>query len=463
MFPPKFGTDGIRGVFGNQITPLLARCLGYAACEVLAKASRNPTVVVCRDTRFSGVELCVELCAGIIDAGGSVIDFGVAPTAVACFALANLQADFAIVISASHNTSHYNGFKFFAKGGKKLTEKEQEQIEQKLNNSMADLLQSANRPTIYQKGKSGIAHKQIAAGCVDEYLEYIRQSVHLFLSQGESESTFDLGSFQIIVDCANGAATELAPRVFQSAAHIYTIASNPDGYNINAGCGSTHLEFLQTYMKRAREQGAPIGAGDKEANIDGQIETGEIEIGKIGAESDPHTGRHLIGVAFDGDADRCVFVDAFGRVIGGDRILVLIARFLKAHGRLANNTVVLSVLSNYATVKALEAEGICVYMADVGDRNLVQLMEETGAVLGCEPSGHLVYLPFLSTGCGLFTASIVLSIAAAFLKGEWRVEGAQTFQDLLLGGIEDFPQLSVDIQAQDPHTFKGCVFAGRDL
>ena len=324
-----FGTDGVRGVVGEDLTPELVERLGKAA----ALWSSGGRVFVGRDTRASSPELQKAFARGVISAGGNAVLGGVLPTP----AVALLTLDLGVVVSASHNPPQYNGVKFFGPGGQKLTDAEEEQIE-----ALLDAPAGAARPGSIDR--VGIAP--------DSYLEHI---VERFGS--------DLGGLRVAVDCANGSYSEIAPKAFEKlGARVTAVAAEPDGTNINVGCGATDLSLLERTVR--------------------------------GGDFD-------LGVAFDGDGDRVLALDAEGRLVDGDRILAVLALHLRV------DLVAVTVMTNLGFHRFAAERGIRVVTTDVGDRYVLEALRREGGVLGGEQSGHIIVLRHHVTGDGLAAALLL--------------------------------------------------------
>jgi phosphoglucosamine mutase len=345
-----FGTDGIRGVAGTELTGDLARGLGRAAVEVLGRhgAAQPPLVVVGRDTRASGEWLEDALTEGIVEAGGDVLLAGVEPTPAIAFMTVELGASTGVVISASHNPAEDNGIKFFSREGMKLPDHIEDEIELEL-----------------ERGP-GVGTRRGRIAATPEGREgYV---LHL-----ERAADARLDGLRVVVDCANGAASDLAPRVLRSlGADVTPIHASPDGRNINEGSGALHPEVV------ARE------------------------VVRLGAD---------VGVSHDGDADRALFADAAGNVIDGDQVLAASALAMQERGTLKGDVVVGTVMSNLGLVRAMRDAGIELVQARVGDRYVLEEMERRGAMLGGEQSGHVIFREHATTGDGLLTAVRFLSLA----------------------------------------------------
>jgi phosphoglucosamine mutase len=345
-----FGTDGVRGVANRDLTPELAFSLGRAAVVALGAGAR-PRIVIGRDTRVSGSMLQAALSAGICSAGGDAVRLGVVPTPAVAFVTRDLGAAAGVVISASHNPPADNGIKFFAGDGRKLPDEVEDRIESLLG-------EGAPRPEGAEVG-----------GVVDAPEETDRYLEHLL---GSAEGS--LAGMRVILDCANGAAYALAPEVFHRlGAEVEAIHTEADGERINVACGATHPEIV---AEAVRARGADAG------------------------------------VAFDGDADRALFADARGNVVDGDQVIAALAVDMHAEGRLARDTVVVTVMANLGFRRAVEPAGITVLETQVGDRYVIEEMLRSGSVLGGEQSGHVVFLDRATTGDGLLTAIRFLSLAA---------------------------------------------------
>jgi phosphoglucosamine mutase len=377
-----FGTDGVRGLANVDVTAELALDLSVAAAHVLADvgafAGHRPRAVVGRDPRASGEFLSAAVIAGLASAGVDVLDAGVLPTPAIAFLTAQSQADLGVVLSASHNPMPDNGIKFFARGGLKL----EDDLEAAIENRLREAWQ---RPTGAAVGRVA----PYAAG-PDAYVDHLL-----------SVLPHRLDGLKVVVDCANGAASEVAPRALRAAgADVVVIGAAPDGLNINDGCGSTHLEPLR----------AAVVAHGADA-----------------------------GIAHDGDADRCLAVDATGQVVDGDQIMAVLALALRDRGRLAQDTLVATVMSNLGLLLAMEAEGIRVRQTAVGDRYVLEEMRAGGYNLGGEQSGHVVLADHATTGDGVLTGLLLLA------------RMAETGRSLatLAAVVERLPQVLVNVAGVD--------------
>jgi phosphoglucosamine mutase len=373
-----FGTDGVRGVAGEDLTGRLAMDLAVAAAEVLhdtgtfeaARAKgRRPVAVVGRDSRSSGEFLEAAVVAGLAGSGMDVLRLGVLPTPGVAYLTSYLRSDLGVMLSASHNPASDNGIKLFARGGFKLPDSAEEEIEARLD-----------KPGSHMSGPppGGFGRVTDASAKRERYL------AHLLSSLPGAPAEWDgpplnggprpLAGLRVVVDCAHGAASELAPRMLrQAGAEVIAIGAEPDGENINEGCGSTHLEG--------------IAAAVVEHAADA-------------------------GIAHDGDADRCLAIDETGQVIDGDQILAVLALGLKRRGGLARDTVVATIMSNLGFRLAMRGAGVTVVETGVGDRYVLEAMRAGDYVLGGEQSGHVIMLDHATTGDGLLTALHLLAAIA---------------------------------------------------
>jgi len=354
-----FGTDGVRGVAGSELTARLALDLSVAAAQVLgpSAAHQRPVAVVGRDPRTSGEFLEAAVVAGLASAGVDVLRLGVLPTPGVAFLVKALDADFGVVLSASHNPAKDNGIKFFARGGRKLPDAVEDEIEA--------LLGQPTPPSGHGFGRVIDAESE-----QEKYLDHLVAS----LGSGPVPAQPPLAGLRVVVDCAHGAAYAIAPEALRRAgAEVIAIGVEPDGDNINSGCGSTHLDTVASVV---RSQAADVG------------------------------------IAHDGDADRCLAVDADGQVIDGDQILAVLATELKQEGRLAGDTVVVTVMSNLGFRLAMDDAGITVVETPVGDRYVLEAMLAGQRSLGGEQSGHIILADYATTGDGVLTALHLLAVLA---------------------------------------------------
>lgn len=342
-----FGTDGVRGIANADLTPELTYLLGRAGAYYLARTSgRRPQLVVGRDTRASGELLEAAVVAGICSAGADCLRVGVMTTPGVAFLVKATASDAGVVVSASHNPMEYNGIKFFGGDGHKLSDAAEDEIEAMVRGGCP----GAPSPT-----GTGVGRVLEGRGSHGRYLEHLLSTVRT-----------DLSGMRVVVDCAHGAASDIAPQVLEAAgAQVLAINREPDGTNINLRCGSTHPEALREAVREWRADA---------------------------------------GLAHDGDADRVVAVDEQGRLLDGDHIMLLCALWLQRRGLLRHNAVVTTVMSNLGLDLALSEAGIKVYRAGVGDRQVLAEMLKRDLVFGGEQSGHIIFLQHSTTGDGILTA-----------------------------------------------------------
>jgi phosphoglucosamine mutase len=377
-----FGTDGVRGLANRDLTAELALDLSVAAAHILGEAGTfigdRPIAVVGRDTRASGEFLEAAVVAGLASAGVDVLRAGVLPTPAIAYLTADVGADLGVVLSASHNPMPDNGVKFFAKGGHKLDDSVEDAIE-------ARLREPWQRPT------------GAAVGRVRDYPEgFERYIAHIVAS-----ASHRLDGLRVVIDCANGAAYRAGPEVFRRlGADVVTAFAEPDGLNINNGCGSTHLDRLQDLVVR---HGA------------------------------------VAGIAHDGDADRCLAVDGRGEVVDGDHILAVLALAMRGAGTLRDDTVVATVMSNEGFRLAMRQRGIKVLDTSVGDRYVLEAMKAGDYSLGGEQSGHIILLDHATTGDGVLTAVHLLG----------RVSQSGRSLAELAGVVQRLPQVLVNVPGVD--------------
>lgn len=368
-----FGTDGVRGLANKALTASLALRLGAAAAHVLTAHSRTggrrPTALIGRDPRVSGEMLAAALAAGMASRGVDIIRVGVIPTPGVAFLTDDYGADMGVMISASHNPMPDNGIKFFSSGGRKLPDLVEDQIEA----MMADLPEGG--PTGHGIGRI----IEEAPDAQDRYLAHLREAVPA-----------DLKGIKVVVDTANGAASEVAPLAYAAAgAEVIAIHNSPNAYNINEGCGSTHIEQTQQAVK---DHGADLG------------------------------------LSHDGDADRCLAVDAEGNVVDGDQIMAILAVAKKENNSLRNNTLVATVMSNLGLKLAMQREGIALKTTKVGDRYVLEELNASGYSLGGEQSGHIVLPGHGTTGDGTLTG---LSLMSRMAESGQSIAELATVMDVL--------------------------------
>ena len=376
-----FGTDGVRGVANSVISPELAFKIGRAGAYVLAGGNTHSCIAIGQDTRISGGMLEAALTAGICSVGVDVIKLGVLPTPAIAYLTRETGAVGGIVISASHNQVEDNGIKFFGASGYKLPDEIEEQIEEIMMLSFGDL----PTPTGASVGRISVMEDAL-----DRYVQYAKDSFK-----------YSLNGLKIVVDCANGAAYLAAPQIYSElGAEVIPIFNHPDGVNINSECGSTHPETL---MQTVIDTGADLG------------------------------------IAHDGDADRMLAVDAKGQLVDGDQIMVVSALHMKEKGRLKENTIVVTVMSNLGLHRAMSKAGIKVAETAVGDRYVLEEMLRIGAGYGGEQSGHVISLEHNTTGDGIFTALQLLTVM--------KETGVPLHE--LTAQMEQYPQLLVNVKVSD--------------
>jgi phosphoglucosamine mutase len=384
---PLFGTDGVRGLANGPLTADLALSLAQATAVVLGQgrtaearkaAGRRPTAVVARDPRISGHFLSAAVEAGLASSGVDVLDAGTLPTPAAAFLIGDIDADFGVMISASHNPAPDNGIKIFARGGIKLPDA----VEQRIEAAMSG-------PKLQPTG-GAVGRIARFADAEDRYV------LHLLASLPHR-----LDGIHVVLDCANGAASGVSPETFKDAgARVTVIGADPDGLNINDGVGSTHLDSLAEHVVR------------------------------VGAD---------VGIAHDGDADRCLAVDATGKVVDGDQIMAILAVAMKGRGRLKDNTLVATVMSNLGLHRAMARHGITVLQTAVGDRYVLEAMNEGRFTLGGEQSGHVIMSDYATTGDGLLTGLHLVAEMAR--QGKTLAELASV--------MKVYPQVLINVRGVD--------------
>jgi phosphoglucosamine mutase len=385
--PRLFGTDGVRGLANHDLTVELSLGLAQAAAVVLGKgrvadgrraSGRRPVAVVARDPRVSGEFISAAVAAGLASSGVDIYDAGVIPTPALAFLVADFEADFGVMISASHNPAPDNGIKFFARGGKKLPDIVEDRIEAALA-----------EPKLAPDGVE-VGHIRRFADAEDRYV------VHLV-----STLPHRLDGLHVVLDCAHGAASGVSPDVFTLAgAKVTVLGAEPDGYNINDGVGSTHLDQLAAAVL---EHGADLG------------------------------------IAHDGDADRCLAIDHLGRVVDGDQIMAVLALSMKERGKLTDDTLVATVMSNLGLRVAMQEHGITVLQTAVGDRYVLEALTEKNLALGGEQSGHVIMSEYATTGDGILTGLHLASEMARTGKSLAELASVMTV----------YPQILVNVRGVD--------------
>lgn len=376
-----FGTDGVRGIANLELTPELAFKIGRCGGYVLTKGEASPKILIGRDTRVSGHMLEGALTAGLLSIGAEVMRLGVIATPGVAYLTKVLDAKAGVMISASHNPVEDNGIKFFGPDGFKLSDEQEQEIEELLDCTEDTL----PRPVGVHLGQ---VNDYFEGG--QKYLQYLKQTV---------DEDFD--GIHVALDCAHGATSSLAPHLFADLeADISTIGNSPDGLNINDGVGSTHPEALAAFVK------------EKGANI---------------------------GLAFDGDGDRLIAIDENGEIVDGDQIMFICAKYFNGKGRLKDETVVSTIMSNLGFYKAIEAAGINSIQTKVGDRYVIEKMREGGYSLGGEQSGHIIFLDYNTTGDGMLSAIQLVNIMK---------ETNKTLSELASEMVK-FPQILENVRVQN--------------
>ena len=353
-----FGTDGIRRIANTDLTPELVYKVAKAGAYVLSKHTDHaPTILIGRDTRLSGTLIESAMTAGFLSYGANVKLLGVIPTPAVAYLTKKLKADASVVISASHNTFEFNGIKFFSNKGMKIPDSLEEEIEEVMESGKLEELTAKNE-------KIGVS--EIREDLIDEYVYFFRKNFDEDIENNNRED------FKVLIDTANGATYKVAEKVFTNLGIKYKIINNkPDGININKNCGSTHLEMLQEEVVK---------------------------------------GEFNLGIAYDGDGDRCLAVDERGNVIDGDKILAVISNYMKKNGTLNKNALVATVMSNLGLNKYAEKNNIKFIQTNVGDRYVLEQMLKDGYNIGGEQSGHVILLDYNPTGDGILTSLMLIKI-----------------------------------------------------
>ena len=352
-----FGTDGIRRIANTELTPELVYRVAKAGAYVLSKhTDHTPVILIGRDTRLSGTLIESAMVAGFLSYGANVKLLGVIPTPAVAYLTRKLKADAGVVISASHNTFEFNGIKYFSNKGTKIPDSLEEEIEEVMDSGKIDELKAVGN-------KIGVSED--CKDLLEEYVYFFRKNFDDVIENLNRED------FIVGIDTANGATSVVAEKVFKTLGIKYKIINNtPDGININENCGSTHLENLQKYVV--------------ENNLS-------------------------LGVAFDGDGDRCLAVDELGNVIDGDKLMAIISNYLRKKGKLDKDTIVATVMSNLGLNKYARDNGLEIIQTKVGDRYVLEEMLKDGFNLGGEQSGHIIFLDYNPTGDGILTSLMLIS------------------------------------------------------
>lgn len=351
-----FGTDGIRRIANTELSPELVYRVAKAGAYVLSKhTDKAPTILIGRDTRLSGTLIESAMVAGFLSYGANVKLLEVLPTPAVAYLTRKLQADASVVISASHNTFEFNGIKYFSNKGMKIPDEIEEEIEEVMDSGKLDELSAV-------KDKIGVS--EIRTDLLDEYVYFFRKNFD------DNIEKFNKPDFKVVIDTANGATYKVADKVFTTLGINHVIINNnPDGININAGCGSTHLEMLKEYVVK---------------------------------------NKMSLGIAYDGDGDRCLAVDENGEEIDGDKLLAIIGNYLREKGQLSKDTIVATVMSNLGLNKYAEKNNLQLIQTKVGDRYVLEEMLKNGYNLGGEQSGHVILLDYNPTGDGILTSLMLI-------------------------------------------------------
>lgn len=353
-----FGTDGIRRIANTDLSPEFVYKVAKAGAYVLSKhTDHSPIILIGRDTRISGNLIESAMTAGFLSYGANVLSVGVIPTPAIAYLTKKLNADASVVISASHNTFEFNGIKFFSNKGMKIPDELEEEIENIMDSDMINTLVASNEKIGISKESSSLA---------DDYISFITSIFgDVFVKNLDT-------NFKVVIDTANGATYDVADKIFTKLGINHKIINNtPNGININDKCGSTHLEMLKDYVV---------------------------------------SNNYSLGIAYDGDGDRCLLVDENGNTIDGDSILAISSNYLKEIGKLNKNTVVATVMSNIGLGKYAMKNGINLEKTNVGDRYVLEKMLEKGYNLGGEQSGHVIFSDYNRTGDGILTSLMILKI-----------------------------------------------------
>ena len=353
-----FGTDGIRRIANTELTPELVYKVAKAGAYVLSKhTDHTPTIFIGRDTRISGTLIESAMIAGFLSYGANVKTLGVMPTPAVAYLTRKFKADASVVISASHNTFEFNGVKYFSNKGMKIPDSLEEEIEEIMESGKLEELTASN-------DKIGVSENR--EDLLEEYVFFFRK-----IFEDRMLDYLD-DNFRVVIDTANGATSKVAPKVFKALGINYDVINDsPDGININKECGSTHIENLAKVV----------------------VEKG-----------------YNLGIAYDGDGDRCLCVDEKGNIMDGDIILAITSKYLKEEGRLKNDTIVATVMSNLGLKKYCKENGLNFVQTNVGDRYVLENMLENGYNLGGEQSGHIIFLDYNPTGDGILTSLMLTEI-----------------------------------------------------
>ena len=380
-----FGTDGIRRIANTELTPELVYKVAKAGAYVLSKhLNYAPTILIGRDTRISGTLIESAMTAGFLSYGANVKLLGIMPTPAVAYLTKKMKADASVVISASHNTYEFNGIKFFSNKGMKIQDDIEEEIEEIMESGKLDELTAVD-------DKVGVSEN--CENLIDEYVYLFRKIFDEII-----EKHNDIENFKVCLDVANGATYKVAEKVFTKLGINYKIINNePNGININDNCGSTHLEMLKNIVK---------------------------------------TEKLSLGIAYDGDGDRCLAVDENGNEIDGDILLGTIGAYLKEEGKLKNNTIVSTIMSNLGLNKFCKEQEISLKQTKVGDRYVLEEMLKNDYILGGEQSGHIILLDYNPTGDGILTSLMLIQILL-----EKKIKASQIYN-----AIKKFPQVLINVK-----------------
>ena len=351
-----FGTDGIRRIANTELSPDLVYKVAKAGAYVLSKhTDKAPTILIGRDTRLSGTLIESAMVAGFLSYGANVKLLGVMPTPAVAYITRKLQADASVVISASHNTFEFNGIKYFSNKGMKIPDELEEEIEETMESGKLEELTAV-------KDKIGVS--EVRTDLLDEYIYFFRKNFD------DNIEKYNRPEFKVAIDTANGATYKVAELIFKLLGINHVIINNnPNGININENCGSTHLDSLKQYVIK---------------------------------------NKMSLGIAYDGDGDRCLAVDENGEEIDGDKILAIISKYLKAKGKLSKDTIVATVMSNLGLNKYADTNNLKLIQTKVGDRYVLEEMLKNGYNLGGEQSGHVILLDYNPTGDGILTSLMLI-------------------------------------------------------
>ena len=379
-----FGTDGIRRIANTELSPELVYKVAKAGAYALSKhTDHTPTILIGRDTRISGTLIESAMTSGFLSYGANVKLLGVMPTPAVAYLTRTLNADASVVISASHNTFEFNGIKYFSNKGMKIPDEIEEEIE--------DVMDSGKLEEFTAVGEK-IGVSEIRLDLMENYINFFEKQF------AENIKKYNTEKFKVAIDTANGATYKVAEEIFKRLGiNCHIINNKPDGININDNCGSTHLEMLRDYVL---------------------------------------SNKMSLGVAYDGDGDRCLAIDELGNIIDGDNLLAIISNYLQAKSKLKNNTVVATVMSNLGLNKYCDANQLNLIQTKVGDRYVLEEMLKSGYNLGGEQSGHVILLDYNPTGDGILTSLMLIQAI---------LESGRTASELA-GKLKTYPQVLVNAQ-----------------